>query len=423
MRAYYPRCKAVLTILLYGQDDLVVIEAVPRSAEWTCNTMREADTARIEFDYKDLPVDPRAVRSILVLLFCGDVGDPNGELSTNSREDAVFIGYADEPETSLEESGERVSLSCRDYTSLFLDFKWGAAAVDIAQPLEWVVEDFLKVVPGVQDLTVFFDGGSDTVRLDTLTGKKIFTPQDDDDAWTVLVGVCQLAGLIPTFRKDALWILAPGDVKVSNAGFLYGENLSRLTFKRKFNEGRTGQVRLVCWDETAREHREATYPTSPIIVSKKVSTSGKVRETAAPITVYNVSGAYSTDELLVRAERLYTESAREEVEGELETHELVDLSGEANLAKLSNGDSIEVVLGTSILADIANLSEPQAVELLVNGPARLSERAAYALVSSWRQSQNYAARFYVKTATHSWSREEGYRLTVGFINYITGGVG
>jgi hypothetical protein len=295
--------------------------------------------------------------------------------------------------------------------------------VNIAQPLEWVVEDFLKVVPGVQDLTVFFDGGSDVVRLDTLTGKKIFTPQDDDDAWTVLVGVCQLAGLIPTFRKDALWILSPGDVKVSNAGFLYGENLTRLTFKRKFNEGRTGQVRLVCWDETARAHREATFPKEPIIVSKKVSTSGKVRETAAPITVYNVSGTYSEDELLARAERLYTESAREEVEGELETHELVDLSGEVNLAKLSNGDSIEVVLGTSILADIANLSEPQAVELLVNGPARMSERAAYALVSSWRQSQNYAARFYVKTATHSWSREEGYRLTVGFINYITGGVG
>lgn len=423
MRAYYPRCKAILTILLYGQDDLVVVEAVPRSADWTANTMREADTARIEFDYKDLPVDPRSIRSILVLLFCGDAQAPDVELNTGSREDAVFIGYADEPETALEESGERVTLTCRDYTGLFLDYKWGADAVNLAQPLEWIVEDFLNAVPGVQDLQVFFDGGSDTIRLDKLTGKTIYTPEDDDDAWTVLVSVCQLAGLIPTFRKDALWILSPGDVQTSNASFLYGSNLTRLTFKRKFNETRSGQVRLVCWDETAREHREATYPVKPVIVSKKVSTSGKVKETAAPITTYNVSGTFTVDDLKQRAERLYTEAAREEVEGELETHEMLDLTGQVSLTKLSNGDSIEVILGTSILADIAHLTEGQAIDLLVNGPARLSERAANALVSSWREAQNYAARFYVKTATHSWSRDEGYRLVISFINFITGGVG
>ena len=99
--AYYPRAAVVLTVLLEdwadgSGNDTLTVEVVPRTLEWVRNHAREADTFRVSVDWRDLPIDPRAARSILVTAAVADAGTAGGTLRYD-RSNAVVMGYADEP--------------------------------------------------------------------------------------------------------------------------------------------------------------------------------------------------------------------------------------------------------------------------------------------------------------------------------------
>lgn len=419
MAVYFPRALAVISVLFDGDDTRRTFEAVPRSVEWLRNTTRQADTFRLELDYRDFPLDPRTLRSVLVLLYCADVQAPTARIDPARRDQLVFAGYADEPETVLSDSGEVVTLSGRDYTGLLLDYRWGSEAVDVERPLRSVVESILETVPGASTLPVEFGAGSAGTDLSTLTGKTIWSPQSDDDAWTVLSELCAIAGLVPVVELDTLRILAAEELGAAAVTLLYGWNISRLRFTRRFNEARSGQVELHCWDPQKRTARSAVFPAEPVVVRRRISPSGQVSSQAAPTLRFNVEGAYTVPELEAIAERIYTSAAREQIEGELETRELEDLNG-VSLPQLSNGDALEVVLGTQLQADIAHLSAAEAEQRLTSGPHPMDPLVARAFVAGWQLAQNRSSRFYVKQAQHAWDREQGYRVVITFINFVPG---
>ena len=129
MAAFYPRCDVVLEILLEdfadGDGETVLdIVTVPRSATWIRDHQRSADTFELELDYRDLPIDPRLARAIRVSILCADVGAPDARLDPDNDNHRAFLGFVDQPETLLDDSGERVRLEGRDYTALFLDTTW-----------------------------------------------------------------------------------------------------------------------------------------------------------------------------------------------------------------------------------------------------------------------------------------------------------
>lgn len=438
MDAYYPRAIAVLDVLLEDFSDgsgseLPAVEAVPRTVEVRCNDHRTADTFRLELDYRDFPFDPRMLRAIHVRIFMGDVEDPAAELTADDKF-WRFAGFVDVPRTQLQDGGEVVTLEGRDYTGPFLDTRWSGAAIDVTGSLSDVVRGIVGTVEGTEGLEIGFSQGAAELVLADLIGRTKFSARAGDDVWTVLVDLCGRAGLIPVIQLDMLLVLKAEDFGVSRqdfmssgtftpqkAAFLYGENLTRLEFRRNFVEARTMQIEVRAWDEAKRTARSARFPSDPIIAKKRVSTKGKVTEVAAPILPYFVSGSYTDKALAELAESIYTEAARQQVEGTLETREMVDLDGSADLPGLANGDRITVTLGTALLADIAGMSEAEAVSFLTGGTNPMDPAVAKSIVTAFTRAQKLAVEFYVREATHKWSRDDGYALTVDFINFVGGG--
>jgi len=436
-RAYYPRCGVILDVLLEDfaggvSSTTYTIEAIPRKVEIKRNSHREADTVRVELDYRDLPLDPRTLRAVRMRVLLGDTRDPGVELSADVLRFQAFIGFADVPETMLAESGETVTLEGRDYTGQWLDQGWDGTAIDISGPLSDVVLDVASHVTGMDGIGIEYSEGASGVMLSTILGKTKFAPHQGDDCWTVLVDLCGRAGLIPLFNFDTLQILSASDFSSAPSpdvgivpqfggrrpAFLYGENVSRLTFKRRFNEQRTKQIEVRCWDAQKRLYTSAKYPPAPIILSKKISAKGKVSEQAAPILPYYVQGPYDPATLAAMAKRIYEEAARQQIEGEIETAEMVDLDGMTDLPLVGNGDGVVVTLGTPIVSAIDGMSDAEAVAFLSSGPRGLDPVVAGALVAARALAGKLATTFYVQSANHEWSRDEGYKLSLKFINYV-----
>ncbi|MEL6347807.1 MAG: hypothetical protein AAFV53_32175 [Myxococcota bacterium] len=422
MPAYYPRCEAFLEVLIedFGEAsdvEILSLYAVPRSAEWIRDHHRSADTFSMELDYRDLPLDPRAVRAIRVLLLCGDVGSASGRLNLDNSDQQVFFGYVDEPETSLSASGEIVTLSGRDYTALFLDHTWSGGAIDVSVSLLDVVNRILQQTPGASSMPVAFSEATQNIVISSITEKRLWTPQPGDDTWTVLVNLCAVVGVLPRIELDTLYISTPDDFGDEGVSFLYGRDVERLSYRRKFNEARTQQIRVVCWDPVNRETREVLYPVEPIITRKTVPTQGKATVETAPQVRYPITGSYTEEQLSKIARGFYEEAARQQIEGRLSTRELSDVDG-TPLPILSNGDRLEVRLGAN-LPNLAGLSDAEAIRVLTGARWGLSETVASALVRVWRQADSLASIFYVRTARHNWSISEGYKVELDFINYIT----
>jgi hypothetical protein len=425
MKATYPRALIELDVLFDdlgagNSEEMKSFLVIPRDVEIERNHHREADTFKATLDWLDFPIDPRTARSIRVVVWMGDVGSPEAELTLESERFQAFVGYVDEPETSLEDGGETVHLGGRDYTCLFLDHVWSGRSINITVPLQQVVSDIIGEVPGAQGIFVEFADGSELVRVSEALGKTKYTPQAKDDAWTVLVEICGFVGLIPVIDLDRLVIRTPRQVEQRSMVAMYGRDLSRLVFRRKFNEVRTQQVVVRCWDAQNAVSRLAKYPPTPIITRKKVGANGKVTTETAPQISWYVQGAFSEAQLSEIAQAIYEDVARDQVDGTLETAEMRDANG-TELWLLANGDRVDVRLGAGDYASILAMSDSEALASLTSGPRGMKPDVAKALIAAQRRAEKLATLFYVRRARHSWSRDDGYKLVVDFATYVGNG--
>jgi hypothetical protein len=343
----------------------------------------------------------------------------DGNLDPDNPDHRAFSGFVDAPETILDGGGEVVRLEGRDLTALFLDHTWSEGAFPIDETLGFLVAYIRDRVPRAEEIPLVFSEGAVDALPAVVLGKALFTPQPNDDAWTVLVSLCELVGLIPVIRLDELRIQSPSDVADREVHFRYGLNIQRLSFTRKFNEATTRQIRVVYWNPATRSSSEAVYPTAPIVTRRKVSAAGKVTTETAPEVRYPIEGAYTDEQLADLAQRFYEESARREVEGTVVTRELRDIAGEA-IPTLANGDQIGVRLAAN-LPNIAGLSQSAAVALLTGARWGLPGALAAQLVNAWTQAESLAALFYVRQVRHSWSITDGYEAEIAFNNFIVAG--
>lgn len=421
MPIYYPRALVVLSVLL---DDLVVgaestvhtFEVEPRRVEWERNPARVADTFRLELPWRELPLDPRAVRSVLVAIYCGD-----GTVNTRSRALLVFMGYADEPEVAFGERGDRVTLAGRDYTALLLDHRWTGGSLDLRKPMATLIRQVLDAVPGAAGLRVQAEGASGAVVLEGLVGRRYLPPGEGDDAWSLLTDLAGRAGLLLTVELDAVVLRPAGVTTTPSARFIWGQNLLSLQLKRRMNERRSAQIEVRCWDDAAAQARLARYPDQPIVLRKKVGADGKVAADNAPLRPYYVSGRWTVAQLRELARGVYEEEARQQIEGSLETAELFDGDTGIDLPTVANGQRILIEWGQDWQAGVAGMSAAEAVAWLVAPPRSLNPTVAAAVVQSGALADRLASTFYVHRARHRWTAEDGYRLSVDFINLVGAG--
>lgn len=418
----HPRCRALLGILLYDEDSVRWVEARPREAEIEANTHREADTARATFAFEALPMDVRLIRSVWVGLWLGDVGSADQEIALDDERFQAFVGYADEPETSQDADGEWVTLSCRDYTGLLLDTPWPGGFLDIQRPLSQVVDEVLSLVPGAARMQTVYADGVEGLDLSAQLGRTVWTPEDGDDVWTVLVTLLGQVGLLPVVRLDTLRVETAATFGVRSAAFTYGVNVRQLRTRRQLSRAANAAVQVTAYNEATGQVQTVTYP-SAVASSPAVAVDGSVVQGVTTVMPYVLAGSYGQGDLEAIAQRIYDQEARQAVEGTLVTRDLWDESDETRLPLLANGDRLTVRQSDPLGASIRGMSEAEAIAYLTNKADPLDRPAAEALVAAQKAAEGLAVEFYVKRARHSWSARDGYELTVDFVNYVGGSDG
>jgi hypothetical protein len=413
--------------------------AIPRMVEVARNDARTADTCSLELDYRDFPLDPRAIRGAHVTVHIDDVLDPSIPL-VPSRLNARFIGLVDEVEASHDSDGEQVSIRCRDYTAIAIDTKWAALLVQplapapplpfpIAGTLQSVIEAIRVLVWPLTLPAIYLDPTVPAQPLGAKIGRKFWTAKPDDTVWDVLTDMCAVFGQVPVWNLDQLEIRPPAFPKPSFASLVYGQNLEKLTFKRDYRDKKAKPIKVVAWNPLAGVALEAQYP--PIGDPRSVKKSQKAGvggvagaggaatpQTSVDYLQYNVEGNYTPVDLLAIAIALYNES-KQETTGTFETRELSD-GFLVPLLGLSNGDPISITLWPDTHAAIEGMSPPEAIAFLSDPfrPNALDPVVATALVDSWAKARTLATLWHIKSTTLSWSVDDGVKISANFENYL-----
>ncbi len=416
---YYPRCRARLGILLHDSSEAHWVEVTPSEVTVENNTHREADTVRLTVPFSAFPLDVRLVRSVWIGVWIGDVEDAAGSMGLDDTRFLAFIGYADEPKTEQGAGGEWVTMTGRDYTGLFLDTPWPGGWLDIQRPLSSVIDEILSLVPGAQGMQVTFADGSDNLDLSAQLGRTIWTPEDGDDLWTVLVTLLGQVALLPVIRRDTLRIETAATFGAQRAAFSVGVNVLELSMRRALHRRANAAVEVIAYDPTTLGVVTVTYPDGEA-GSSVVAADGTTVTVPATKVPYTVTGTYSRSDLQAMAERIYTQEVQQAVEGSLRTQDLWDEDEAVRLPLLGNGDSLVIRQVDRLGTSIRGMSASEAMAYLTGKPDPLDEGAARALVESRDDAEALAIRFYVKSARHSWSQRRGYELAVDFLNFVGG---
>lgn len=235
-----------------------VLNRVPKSANVELNGTRQAGKFRLTMDYRDLPIDPRLVRSVGIEIHLGTVpekqwafgqekrttelGRSLSRLSTRNvagginLETLVLQGNVDNWSVTHGEAGSEIVLEGRDIRGLLLDLKLPPETfvdLDLTQSIDNVVAQILFAVPTKFGLLIDVVApvaewaprrgipspstvdGITRVRLDADGKKPRSTPAgataaggsgDRISVWDLITKYCSLVGAVPYFYGEQLWI-------------------------------------------------------------------------------------------------------------------------------------------------------------------------------------------------------------------------
>lgn len=232
-----------------GADNLsFVMDRVPKTASVEIPGYRQAGKFSLEFDWRELPIDPRLVRSCGVEIYFGAVsatdfatgmsrlesdGSRRSVMRTSAddgtpRDDLMTLaGIVDTWSTSHTADSSMVKMEGRDLRGVFLDSPLDpdvVGKIDLSRTLDLVIMDILKGHPAAAYMHVVYSpddwpGGAPPPVLDrdglTRVRRKATgdgassSPQDDKlTAWDLITRYCFLVGAVPFFRGRTL-VLRP----------------------------------------------------------------------------------------------------------------------------------------------------------------------------------------------------------------------
>lgn len=329
------------------------------------------------------------------------------------------------------------------------------------------------------------------VRAGAKGGKKGGSAKPAGDAqqltfWQIITQYCFLCGAIPTFVGRELRIrparsiydqfkkqgydpqwptpFIGGKPRASTTGeppgrkewnvrrMLYGNNVGKLSFERKLHGRKVAVIECVGYDTSSDVRgpgKLVTVRWPDVSFGKKgpkfktkaakqaamsnVASSGKMTET--DVVRFPVPGVKSVAQLKLVAQAIFEETARGEMGGACETHDLASFGGDSqdpDLIRLRPGDGVEFFVDTRTLRDrsplVAELvshdrrgfDEQVAAVTAVTGDPNL----ARVIVASSRGTVNEIQRFfYVNNVKFSFSADKGLSLAFDFQNYVEARIG
>lgn len=229
---------------------------IPISAHVELPAYRQAGKFRLTFDYNDLPIDPRIVRSLGVTIYLDTVngtdfadalGRPpqpgvNGAMMRPSSklsilqptlENCALQGLADNWHVVHTATGSLVTIEGRDLRGVLLDSPITPemlADVDLSLPINEVVKLIISKHPHYKQMSIDCPDAADWPNktipspgtANGITsfmhrvkrgkdGKLIRVPNANADAnalnfWDLITKYCTLVGAVPYFTAETLWI-------------------------------------------------------------------------------------------------------------------------------------------------------------------------------------------------------------------------
>lgn len=246
-----PKTSTPLVALTGSDDASFLYGRVPKAATWDRPGHRQAGQFSLTFDFREMPIDPRTVRSAAVEIHSGCVSDEDFAKGMRKLDDSARIktkgamgpnlatlrisGLVDEWHVSHGSEGSEVTISGRDYRGVLLDTMISTdpkkanqflSELDLSLPIDLVVIQILELnpffdqfmvktqpsewpdgvvpAPGVAKAVPYVRRGAKGKRKGAIatppgsSGKTSF--------WDIIVRSCYLCGAIPFFVGNELHI-------------------------------------------------------------------------------------------------------------------------------------------------------------------------------------------------------------------------
>ena len=478
MGVYYPKGAAALHILLenfepIGSDAYAASEDASlnkpkklsvecRMAEVEINNYTEADTCTISLDYKQFPFDPRTIRSLGITVHIEDVksnvdGQRNKKIELTT-ENTIFQGFADESSISFDEVTREVTIEGRDYTGLFidrrvLDKKGQQVPIKIKQTIAENIRNLIQLNPSTKDKITLDQrvGTTRTIDPNFNIAKELQNQGKTDSYWDVMNIMAERAGAIIYVEQDRVVLTKPRNLYANPnlIQMVYGTNIKQLSFARKIGRIRNSNVRVYSTDNEGRRNnkilsieipKDARDPafikrfgnkriTIPVLRADG-TTDPKGED--APHMKFKVPNVRSRKKLIEIGEKTFAELSRQELEGELTTNDMEFRIREyreapggglvatrrpdqiANFRDIRIGTPIEIVLSQFDMDKIRSIKsrDDRKDFLLKRG---YPEEIAADFAESLSKVTNY---FYTKSLSISINEDQGFQMTIQFINFI-----
>lgn len=413
------------------------------------NDYTEADEFRAVLDYRDFPLDPRTIRAMGVTIFIEDMKrlyDQDGQkVNIQGREgdsgNIVFLGFADEDTIQLNENTREVTFSGRDFTSLLLDAPYIQRPLLLTEPLDQVIEKLIRALPAVEKIEVENRTGETLPTLAKFaptfseTGGKRST-RKKESYWDVIQDLARKAGLIAYIELDKLVITKPRALYNQKQAkqFIYGKNLKTLEFRRKLGRQKGFNVLVRSLDIRKKEVLEVKIPLEantdwateigiPIaeVMNEKVDSKGNKSEEVAPYISFLVPDVINRNQLTEIGQNVFEELSRQQIEGMLETNEMVVSYGDRGEAV--EFDITKMRTGTPILVEIADERQLDSLRREKSDEARAKRLRDLGYSSQLARVMAIALGkfnpvFYTKAVTLSLQSNGGFSCSVDFLNFI-----
>ena len=424
------------------------------------NDYKTSDTFDCEIEYKSFPFDPRSIRACGVTIHIEDMkqlyladGTPNKIVP--SPENAIFIGFVDKEGITFNETNRTVKFEGRDLTALLIDEKYAEnRPLALTTPIDVAIRTLIQSIPATKKIKVVNKTGKELPTLaqfypgfnsgSPLTGAK--NAGSHETYWEIIQDITARAGLVAFMHLDEIWISNPRAVFNSNNAvkFIYGKNVKNLEFSRKLgrHKGFNVLVRSLSGKTviTAKIPEEAEgswlkamgLTNQPITVPKlnPDGTLSEQKEQVAPYQSFRVPHIGDHARLVQVGQKIFEEMIRQDLEGTLETVDMLAHSGDTD--KAANYQVYDLTTGTKGGLPL-DVGQPVSIQIEADDLTAISqlttpgERTQYLVVRGYDKTVaalfaetmgKLVSTFYTKSYSLSLDQDNGFKFKLNFINYI-----
>lgn len=428
------------------------------------NDYKTTDTFDCEVEYKSFPFDPRTIRSAQVTIHIEDmesVYDSSGNINklVPSDDNAIFTGFVDEESIEFDDSKRTVRFQGRDLTSLLIDQKYVQnAPIQLTDPLDAILTNMLAAFPATKNLKVSNITGKslptlaqyapDAVSAPLAGGKNVGA---HETYWDIIQDLVARAGLIAYMHLDTLYISNPRTIFNSNKAvkFIFGKNIKSLSYQRKLGRHKGFNVTVRSLNAKAKtvitanipEQAETSWctalnlPAGQPITIPKLNPDGSLSSASdkAPYLAFRIPNITTQPALIQVGQKIFEELIRQDLEGSFETFEMVGHSGDADTDR-ANYQAYDLTTGATVVGAIPfDIGQPVSIEIQTDDLDAISRIASAPARVQYLMTRGYASSvasvfaktigkmapiFYTKSIQISFNQDTGFKLKVGFINYI-----